>query len=364
MNQARSLADEPHTALQALLGLVADAQSIDIKAWEDTGCLRLRAELRPRVAALLARGIRLFSELLGPEEEEPQDFLGGKLAPSHRFAAPGSADERLTDVIFFARGELRTRLAVLARLAAAEDRWLLVSLTGGALRKLIKVLTAVEARLAESEGRPPALSSALELEISLAVRHAYTRFRHEMERAGAESQGDVQAALRSAATGITKLIDLDIYGDLRIQDRVELRRLEERILAWQGGAAGSESGRQLWQEVLNVAHLVSAVNHRPELREHDRKILFAARGELRRAAPLSPASAALRDHLATVFGRDDALDTLVAHPGPVTAHDLLKPVEAIVRQLDPPASGEPQPGFDAFRSEAEAGMAVAHPIAW
>jgi hypothetical protein len=359
LSQAPSSAGEPHTLLNVMLCLVADAKAIDIRAWEEAELARLRLELPAQVAELLARGVQLFGELLGPAEEEEltEHLAGGRLGSVHRLAVRGALAERLSDVTFVARGELRTRLAVLLRLVKAEDRWLIVSLADGGLRKLIKALTAVEALLAESELRPPAISSASDLQTSLAVRRAYTKFRQRIECTGPEGKDGARAALRSAATSIAGLIGLDVYGSLRIQDRVELRRLQERILAWHSRPPEAESGLQLWQEVLNVAHLFVTVNHRPELCEHDREILAELREQLRRCAPLSPVPAALRASAARIAGRDDDLDTLLGQPEPVSTYELLKHLEVIARRLDHP-SAESRSRFDSFPSHAGgAGMA-------
>ena len=323
-----------------LVLLVAEAESIDVRAWEDAELGRLRSELPPQVGSLLTRGIDLLGDLLGPvQEEEPgQAGPGGTLSFLRRvdqLVVREGADERLADLVFIARGELRAKLAALPSLATAEDRWRIISTAGSGLRQLVKALTAIEALLAEGQGRPSALGFSAELHISLAVRRTYVQFRRLLESIEVEGPDGVCAALRRAATRIALLFDLEVYRDLRSHDRVELRRLQERILAWHRGKGDAASGLQLWQDVLAVAHLLDQVNHREELRVHDLAILTLAREPLRAAAPLGPVPKALRTKLASLFGRDDELDALVAHPGPIAAHDLLERVETLARQLGP-----------------------------
>src|SRR5882724_5418139 len=189
-----------------LVLLVAEAESIDVRAWEDAELGRLRSELPPQVGSLLTRGIDLLGDLLGPvQEEEPgQAGPGGTLSFLRRvdqLVVREGADERLADLVFIARGELRAKLAALPSLATAEDRWRIISTAGSGLRQLVKALTAIEAVLAE--GR------------------TYVQFRRLLESIEVEGPDGVRAALRRAATRIALLFDLEVYRDLRSHDRVE-----------------------------------------------------------------------------------------------------------------------------------------------
>src|SRR5882724_1836519 len=211
-----------------LVLLVAEAESIDVRAWEDAELGRLRSELPPQVGSLLTRGIDLLGAV---QEEEPgQAGPGGTLSFLRRvdqLVVREGADERLADLVFIARGELRAKLAALPSLATAEDRWRIISTAGSGLRQLVKALTAIEALLAEGQGRPSALGFSAELHISLAVRRTYVQFRRLLESIEVEGPDGVCAALRRAATRIALLFDLEVYRDLRSHDRVELRRLQE-----------------------------------------------------------------------------------------------------------------------------------------
>ncbi|HEX7807821.1 MAG TPA: hypothetical protein VF608_03835, partial [Thermoanaerobaculia bacterium] len=96
---------------------------------------------------------------------------------------------------------------------------------------------------------------------------------------------------------------------IRISDRRQLRKLQQRARAWLASDPQTESeGEHLWQELMAVTSLLMQINGRSELVEHDRRVLQEVCAELRfrNASPES-----LWPGLASLRGLDLSLDRLL-----------------------------------------------------
>ena len=99
------------------------------------------------------------------------------------------------------------------------------------------------------------------------------------------------------------------------------------------------------QRLRFAAHLLTRVNDREELREHDLqairmiyRILFTSRNPPHRISTLH-----LKD-LERILGRDDELDEIILHSGEHRAQDLQAPLERLLKQMQP-ASARTANGF-------------------
>ncbi|HBL26931.1 MAG TPA: hypothetical protein DD490_08865 [Acidobacteria bacterium] len=244
--------------------------------------------------------------------------------------------EGVAGLTFCALHELRKREERFARSGDRRAPLALLADCGSLLRNLKRALTAVHTAICRMARMEVTLSLERERHLALEVRAAYAKFRREIEdinalrRPGEQSAG---AALHSAATCIAKLTGRDIFSKLRLQDRIELRALQERILAWHAaGGHDSVGARRLWQDLYGFTHLLQGVNLRQELLEHDREILD-------RVDTLARESGASQEHLEPVLrqlatalaGRDDDFDALLQ--GAPSASELLAALRGLRHQL-------------------------------
>jgi hypothetical protein len=185
----------------------------------------------------------------------------------------GGAEDGLAGLLFCALRELRSREDVLRR-AAPREPLPLVAACGSLLRNQKRALTAVQQALCERHGLQPTMSLDRELAVALEVRADYEKFRTEIEAIHEDfalDGEDAGPALVSAATSIAKLTGRDIFPLLRLQDRIQVHALQERILAWKRGGRVATEARRLWQDLYAFTQLLQEVNRRQELLEHDRK---------------------------------------------------------------------------------------------
>lgn len=243
--------------------------------------------------------------------------------------------ESLAGLIFCALHEIRKRQDRLLRLAAKCFDLALIAECGGLLRNLKRALAAVQAMICRIEGLPPKVEPVRDLQLALNVRLAYAKFRFEIAEISSRGRSDAEfagAALHSAATSIAKLIGRDIFGRLRLTDRIELRSLQCRILSWRTSGGEPIEAQRLWQDLYGYVQLLHKVNLRQELLEHDRGVL-AEIEELADGADPDDREfeQALRGLASFLAGRDDALDALLR--GQPTARQLLAALRVLRGQL-------------------------------
>lgn len=343
-------------ALQVrIVNLARRVEELDIGSYEKAEAARLRDELLPRVTGHVQQAVALFDVVLdcyepvGSEESEPGADFYQQL--DHLLADSGPPP--VADLAFIARSELMRKLAALSSLGEAHG-WRLIDVCGSGLRRIRKGLAAVEAALCEQEGLDPVLGYAGELASSLAVRRTYAKFRQEVLRSGQTSRS-IADCLHSGATSIAKLIGRDLYGDLRICDRVQIRQLQERTVDWLRAGPDRDvlTGLRLWQDLCGFANLLADVNKRQELAEHDRAAVAEARRLLASSPPVLPAE--LHPVLDVLFGRDDELDDLLLRDGELSCAEL-EPIlarlgESLLTPVLPPR--EPESAEDVELEESE-----------
>jgi hypothetical protein len=347
--------------LQAgIVHLTGRVQEVDIRQHEQADAARLRDELLPRVVSLTREAVGYLDAVLDSYEpgtaNEDIESTASFFRRLDLLVAEGTSP--VADLAFIARSELVRKLATLSSVQVA-DTWRVIDVCGSCLRKIRKGLGAVEAALCEHEHLAPVIGYTGEVAISLAVRRTYAKFRREILCAGSHSQS-VADCLHSGATSIAKLIGRDVYSDLRISDRVEIRKLQERTVDWLSAGADRDvlTGLRLWQDLCGFANLLAEVNKRQELLEHDRTAITAVRRLLAevpsrgRSRTLPPA---LRPLLDSLFGRDDELDDLLLRSGEPPRAEL-EPILArlggsLLTPILPPC--EPGPGFVSEDQESE-----------
>ena len=316
--RARFQDQAPQQMLEELAGVDREVSQIDrqLDALEEQPCGEALAGLTPQLTELSARARALLGNVLAAYD-----------------GREGEA-ECVSGLTFCALHELRKREERFVRAGDRRAPLVLLADCGSLLRNLKRALTAVHNAICRMEGQELTLSLERERRIALEVRAAYAKFRREIEdinslrRPGEQSAG---AALHSAATCIAKLTGRDIFSKLRLQDRIELRALQERILAWHtAGGLDSVGARRLWQDLYGFTHLLQGVNLRQELLEHDREILDRV-DALARESGAEHTEPVLRQLATALTGRDDDLDSLLQGAPP--ASELFAALRGLRHQL-------------------------------
>ncbi len=348
-------ASEAETIHARLIEVVRRARSVDVREHETGTAEAAMATLLPHARELVEEAIDVARSILQtyePEEsaddldafdaaftptadKEPNDFYRGIDE-----LVEGGGAERVSDIAFLASTELRQKQALLENLKPNQDGWEIVASCGSALRRIAKSFTALELVLCEVEELPRELAFASELSTSLEVRRQYARLRRVIH--GPEpTEASLRTRLRSIGTRIAMMVGRDIYTDLRVHDRIQLRKLQQRILDWLRDADGSTAawkvGMRLWQDLDGFAGLLQQVNRRQELVEHDatrvRELLAVCRYDHEGAL-----LAAIAEHGKALEGLDDELDQQLTSrtPDPRSVGEVLA---RLARNFSPESHG-------------------------
>src|SRR5882757_2539511 len=144
----------------ALLRIMAAARAVPLASYEEEGRESIVAELAPRVLEIAEDAARSLTELVvayepaeeeerdSPEPSEQRSFL--RLVDD--LMVEVAARERVADLAFLGRIELRRKMQALRTLALdGGDPWQLIAAAGSTLRCLRKAITAVESSLSACE---------------------------------------------------------------------------------------------------------------------------------------------------------------------------------------------------------------------
>lgn len=326
-----------------LCALIERAMAVQFRAFETQPVDAFAPGLVARMGALLTDALSLFGAVFDEHQDEellPQAAAGAPfLQEIDRLMEASSSRQRIADLCFVARMELRAKQQPLTALAGASDPWLVLSGCASARRKLIKSACAVEQALCELEGLKSQSASCYETELqtSLEVRRTYLQFRAEVLREGPPEPQVMVQRLRQAGVSIAKLVGRDVYENLRTDDRLQLRGFQSRLLAWlrAGDGAQTRTGLRIWQDLAAFAGMLVTVNNRAELRNHDRTVIAEVAQALTPLPDHAPLPDGLRRRLGAVQGRDDALDALLSS-GAATVDECWALLEGVSEQLGAP----------------------------
>lgn len=294
-----------------LLAAAAQARELDIRPCEQGAAC---SELVPRVIDAVESAMDVCRCLLAtydePEvqtwsSEQPPESTGEFLRELDEAAV--KAGPQVGDLAFMGVAALEPKRAALERLRSCEDKWLVVAECSSARRRILKALTALEAALAVEEGRRTRLTFGSELSRSLQTRQQYTKLRRTLVASDFAPER-AKAQLRKAGTSIAIFIGKDIYPDLRISDRRQLRSIQVRIIDWLRADECAETARRLHEDLVMFARLIAQVRHRVELLEHDGAVLRKLLEE--------PETRRTQGMLRSLLGLHDDLDALLAQGQP------------------------------------------------
>lgn len=301
----------------ALLHCAAEASATDTRSFELAPEAGIVETLIPKLCSSAAAAIGIFEQILSHYD-----------APAHTAGAASSGvfnavfedmvenvvsdqHQRVADVAFMARWEIERKRSLLTAAATRKRGWALLSECCSTRRRVLKATSGVERVLSEVEGQASVFDDLYRTERQIAVetRAAYYVFVSDLAKAERDlGDRDVARVIRLAGTGIAQLIGRDIYDDLRIEDRMEMRRLQVRLFAWLRQGTDAREAHRLMGDIRAFASLIMQVNGRPALIEHDRHTLTKLAAALR--MPGTDKVAFYRI-LKSIRGRDEHLDRLI-----------------------------------------------------
>ncbi len=270
-------------------------------------------------------------EILGP-------LSSGELFS--RDDAPQNDEVALSDLVFMGYMSVVAKVRALDESPRSSDAWEAMEICSASRREALRTLCAIGNSLAARQGSG-SYDAFLYDEAMQGVetRRAYVKFRDEILRVEPLCATDALPSIRRCATAIAKLIGKPCYAFLRTQDRILLRQAQRRLLRWLADQASSGdeiSAKRIWQDLANQCEIMLAINHRPELKEHDRRTLAKASRTLAAlpdGADLQPVLALL----SSVVGRCHELDRTLQHPR-VDRVQLNLAVDRCLRSVDSPTA--------------------------
>ena len=187
-----------------------------------------------------------------------------------------------SDTAFITHLHLRQRAQRLERLSRSSDGWLVIGEAASLRRHIIKAMSQVERAVCAELDLTPRLEGNHERELALASRAAYQRYIRAIRTISRRIDGgelDMVSGLRLCATNIAMLFGRDVYKDLRVGDRQQLRSLQDRIFDAVRQPTKDELGiRRLWMDICASAELLERIHDRVELVEHDFALVRTPRG--------------------------------------------------------------------------------------
>ncbi len=304
--------NEPDPALPTTLGetlerVLEQARSLPLEAGEALERDPDRHSLIPQLRFLVRRAIELL------HLAETGASASANAPPLWLVAVAISPDRllRLADLAALARSGLEPfeRWLDEGRFdSGAQDR---LERVGRARAALLSGLGALLEELRELVGAGP-FPPAAGMAALLNVRRAVTRLRRGLQDAERTYPGDLDMQLRSAGTGLVRLIGREELETSRPLEHWRARELRDRVLAWvKSPRADVVAGVALAAALQRFAIGLAEVNQDPELVAHDLAAIRELVRILLRSEPHESLSCTLVEKLYALFGRDDRLDLLV-----------------------------------------------------
>lgn len=354
----KTLTDSKQVLMDRASALLDLARDTDFVIPDDTGYFSIEDNLVRQVRSLVRETADLMRDVMDCYDAEAASHVPDETAAAgdedflREIGAQISAQmavEEVSGLAFVSRGQLLDTLKALDHALAARELWTVASHVDAGLRRAGRALVAIESAIRECEGLPAVYRTWQNVDDSLEVRRIYSEFRRAVLSGDddRELDGDeLTERLHDAARHIAELRRRDIYPYLRIDDRLQIRRLQKRIHGWIDGDADAAAGARLWSDLVAFARLLAQVNHRQEVREHDRLAVngfyrrFFEQGEVPERLTADQLS-----WLEPLLGLDDELDRILLGPESHRGADLRSPLERLRREIGRPFERSPHADF-------------------
>lgn len=317
--------------IQRLIDRAGDAE---FRLPEDSALIGVANDLTPKVSRLLRDSLTLLEYVeeaaqatVGQDEgSEPGRPLGSddeSLLDIASLIATDVAGREIADLAFFASCELRGALGELERAVTRNHVLATARQCEAGVRSALRALVSVEAALFRWEDLEPPERTWADVEVSLEIRRLYRDLRRDILARERARPGAHEDLLRTVLYRLLAFRELRVYPFLRVDDRVHLRSLLQRMLEWLNSAErDAEIAQRLWQDLREFAQILAQVSFRQELREHDRRQLARAYRALfgDGRMPRAHVPSGVHTDLRRLLGLDDELDALLeADPVPPSA---------------------------------------------
>jgi hypothetical protein len=348
---------------EPMRALVSRGQAIDIRGYEVASIDRVVNELQPATLTLLTDARSLLSSILETCEtmdsaDSTQDhdagtdnirisYLPFERAIDATVASKLHSRQAIEQIAFIAQLELRQRVERLEAVRPTQGAVTLLGECDSSLRRIRKALCAVDVTIARVASVPPLLDFSSELQTSLAVRRAYSRFRARVMAGSDPLPAALRTRFRAIGTQIAIVIGWDVYPEMRVRDRLLLREIQHRVLTWLRGGndATAAAGLRLWQDLAACVEMLSLVNRRQELLEHDAALVRGTLARLASCANDAPVDELTWKRLLALDGLDEELDELLTQPPPLS-EQVVSVLDRLGRQFGPSTSAPPPPAGD------------------
>lgn len=302
----------PH--LLVLRELATATGAVDLGTSDITTAARALHALGERTLATLV-AIQAIDAVDVDLDDLPDDaWLGGD--------GPSQARRLVGDVCFASTLELRRVVRELEVATDPDDLAVAAETTRRKLRRGIRAVLEGAREAGDPDilgGEHQGRHQVTDLAPALVVRRMYATFRRALREPTDDSPEAMLMAVRYAGGALAALLTSPDYAELRASDRIVLRRLRERVLAWARERKSVVEGQRILADVATTADLLRGINRRQELRAHDRGVL-----ERTADGPTHDVRAWLAA-LDLLIGLDDALDDLLARARAATYPEQLVP---------------------------------------
>ena len=240
----------------------------------------------------------------------------------------------VADFASMAKMELKAKGESLTLIALNTNIWEIINLCEGCRRTITKVCVAVERTICEYERIFSQLVQwdISQVEKSLDARRAFAKFRDALQTQIPPTEETFYARLKSAGFGIAVLVGEDVYPELRITDRFQIRKFQGEINDWvrEHSEQDLSGSHDLWEDLSNFAEILLAqINQRSERVEHDQKVLEETLSQLTDGQVnfnLKEPTCPLR----SLSGRDEKLDRLIDNTEDHSALDWKQALERVL----------------------------------
>ncbi|MEM9292093.1 MAG: hypothetical protein AAGD01_10470 [Acidobacteriota bacterium] len=334
--------------LGQLDALLSRVEKVDFQVSEDTVAIPLAAKFVPTVLSLLEDAVDLLGEI--QEHFEADDAHRNKGEQDSSLVDIGAlisselAARSLADLSFVARSELKSCRQELGAAEKQNNFWHMASRCDTGLRRMRKALISVESSIYEYQSRKGPIRVWYDLDLSLQIRKIYGKIRRDILFGPVPEDDELVDRFPQVMEHFRNLRSLDLYPLLRIDDRVQMKRMTRRIADWLSqDPRDGEEGQRLWQDLTGFAGLLSQINNRQELREHDRQLIDLGRRVLRNRRKGGQLPEELLQDFENLLGLDDELDALILAPEDNLQHSWSGPLERLQNALKPRSRDEAAP---------------------
>jgi hypothetical protein len=317
----------PADLLPEIESLIERGQGLRFHVPQDTGFISLDPKHIGGVLEVLEKTVEALRHITNVFDDGPG------LAPS----ASGLTAQDVADLAFVGRTETVEMRDNLAQARANGNVWKVAAEGDRAVARATRTLISVEAALRELSGLALLERKYFDLNDALEIRSHYAKLWLAVVWAGEPQKlKDVERNLRGIGDLIAELRREKIYPFLRIDDRLEIRNLQKRIMAFfeAPGAEAEQAGRRLWQDLVGFLHLLMHVNRREELREHDRLLVGRVYREINdHGSRPGELSAEMHESLRGLASLDPDLDRLLVLIRPGRLSDYREPLQRLREKL-------------------------------